>query len=98
MREYWNLVSEIVADPKEAAEYLKQSLEEYEADGNLEAFLLALKTVTTAQGGVSQLASKTGLNRQSLYRTLSKQGNPRLNTLHIILNSLGYKLSIEPLD
>ncbi len=97
MREYRSLVSEIVSDPDEAAEYLRQSLEAYEEDGNLDAFLPALKTVAAAQGGISQLPTRTGLNRQSLYRTLSPQGNPRLKTLHTILNTLGYKLSIQPL-
>ncbi len=84
-------------DPNEASEYLKASLDEYEKDGNIEAFLIAIRTVADAQGGITELAKKTELNRQSLYRTLSKNGNPRLKTLDIILNSLGFKLTIEPI-
>ncbi len=61
MRDYRNLVKETMKDPKESAEYLKASLEEYEQDGNIEAFLLAVKTVTDAQGGISELAKKTKL-------------------------------------
>jgi probable addiction module antidote protein len=84
-------------DPQEATEYLRVSLDEYEQDGKLEAFLLALRSVVEAQGGMTEFARKTCLNRQSLYKTLSKQGNPRLHTLHIILHALGLKLSIEPM-
>jgi len=85
-------------DPNEASEYLKASLNEYEKDGNIEAFLIAIRTVADAQGGIAELARKTELNRQSLYRTLSKNGNPRLKTLDIILNSLGFKLTVEPIS
>lgn len=98
MRNYREFVRETMQDSLEAAEYLKASLDEYENDGNLDAFLLAIRTVTEAQGGISELARKTSLNRQHLYRTLSKNGNPRLNTLHIILHALGCKLSIEPVS
>ena len=98
MRNYRNFVKETMRDPKEASEYLKASLDEYEKDGNIEAFLIAIRTVADAQGGITELARKTELNRQSLYRTLSKNGNPRLKTLDIILNSLGFKLTIEPIS
>ena len=98
MRSYDEYIKETMKDPQEAAAYLKASLEEYEHDDNLEAFLLAIRTVVEAQGGITQLARTTELNRQHLYRTLSTQGNPRLKTLHTILHSLGFKLSIEPLS
>jgi probable addiction module antidote protein len=96
MRSYRELVTQTVQDPGEASAYLKASLDDYEQDGNLEAFLLALRTVIEAQGGMTELARKTSLNRQNLYRTLSKNGNPRLQTLHEILHAIGLKLSIEP--
>ncbi len=98
MRPYRNLVKETMKDLNEATEYLKASLEEYEQDGNIEAFLLAIKTVTDAQGGISELAKRTKLNRQSLYRTLSANGNPKLKTLDTILHSLGFKLTVEPIS
>jgi len=82
-------------DPREARAYLNVALEEYEKDHNTEAFLLALRDVTEAQGGLSNLAKKTKLNRQNLYRVLSDQGNPRLDTLGVIINGLGLRLSIE---
>lgn len=98
MRSYRELVTQTVQDPGEASAYLKASLDDYERDGNLEAFLLALRTVIEAQGGMTELARKTSLNRQNLYRALSKNGNPRIQTLHEILHAIGLKLSIEPMS
>ena len=97
MRDYRDFVLEKMKDPQEAAEYLRHSLDEYVKDGNTEAFLLAVRTVAEAQGGMTKLSRHAELNRQTLYRTLSKKGNPRINTLRSILNSLGFRLSIEPL-
>lgn len=95
MRTYREFIQDTMRDPQEATEYLRVSSDAYEQDGNLEAFLLALRSVVEAQGGMTEFARKTSLNRQSLYKTLSQQGNLRLHTLHTILHGLGLKLSIE---
>ncbi len=97
MRTYREFIQDTMQDPQEATEYLRVSLDEYEQDGNLEAFLLALRSVVEAQGGMTEFARKAAFNRQSLYKTLSQHGNPRLQTLHTILHALGLKLSIEPM-
>src|SRR3990167_2881551 len=82
-------------DKKEAATYLQVSLEEYQKDGDLEAFLLALRYVAEAQGGIGQLSKKTHLNRESLYKTLSKNGNPKLQTIALLLKGLGFEFLIK---
>lgn len=79
-------------DPAEASAYLQAALD----DGDPKVFLLALKNVTLALGGVGQLAKKSKLSRESLYRTLSKKGNPELTTLHSILENLGFEITIRP--
>lgn len=89
---------EFLNDPERARIYLETALEEYEQDENAEAFLLALRDVAEAQGGLGKLAQRTGLNRGHIYQTLSNQGNPRLNTLGKILRDLGFRLSIQPLE
>jgi probable addiction module antidote protein len=83
-------------DPKEASAYLNVALEEYKKDNDSEAFLLALRDVAEACGGLSSLSEKTKLNRQNLYKVLSSKGNPRLQTFGNILNGLGFQLSITP--
>lgn len=80
---------------KEAAAYLQVALEEYQRDDNLEAFLMALRHVAEAQGGISKLSKKTHLNRESLYKTLSSKGNPKLYTIGILLKGLGFEFSIR---
>jgi probable addiction module antidote protein len=84
-----------LTDPQEAEAYLNVALEEYQEDGDSEMFLLALKNVAQAQGGMSKLAGKTKLNRQHLYHALSAKGNPSLATLTEIIHKLGFQLSIQ---
>ncbi len=74
-----------------AAGYLTASFDEGE-----EAFLLALKDVAEARGGIGSLAKTTALNREGLYAVLSKNGNPRLSTLSAIMDALGMKLEFSP--
>ncbi|MES2217615.1 MAG: addiction module antidote protein [Pseudomonadota bacterium] len=80
---------------KEAATYLQVALEEYQNDGDFEAFLLALRYVAEAQGGITKLSKKTHLNRESLYKTLSSKGNPKLQTIGIVLKGLGFEFFIK---
>ena len=77
-------------DPIEAAEYLNAALEENSND----LFLLALRNVAEAHG-MKKLATASQLNRESMYRMLSEQGNPQLSSLTVILKQLGLKLSVE---
>ena len=77
-------------DPREAAAYLNAAIEE----GSQEAFLLALRDVAEAHG-MSDVARKAHLNRESMYRMLSKRGNPRLSSLATLLEELGLRLNVE---
>ena len=45
---------------------------------------------------MSRLAQKTGLSRESLYRSLSAQGNPELATLVKVVDALGLAFDIQP--
>jgi len=80
---------------KAAAAYLQVALQEYQKDGDLKAFLLALRHVAEAQGGLGKLSQKTHLNRVSLYKTLSNKGNPKLQTIGILLKGLGFEFIIK---
>lgn len=89
---------EKLRDPAEAKAYLELALEDLHNEGDREAFLLALRDVTEAQGGVDHLVSKTDLKRASVFKALSEKGNPTLNTLDRVLGGLGLRLSIEPIN
>lgn len=78
-------------DPREAAEYLNACFDDSE-----EVFLLGLRNVVEARGGMSALAKHTKLNRENLYRSLSRKGNPKLSSLSTILEALGIELQFTP--
>lgn len=93
--DYQEWLIKSLKNKKEAATYLQVALEEYQNDDNLEAFLLALRHVAEAQGGLGKLSKNTHLNRESLYKTLSSKGNPKLLTIGILLKGLGFEFSIK---
>lgn len=55
-------------------------------------FLIALRTVAEAQGGLGKLARKVHIRREQLYRTLSPKGNPGLKIMRELLVALGFNL------
>ncbi|MBF8263693.1 MAG: hypothetical protein HW387_1358 [Parachlamydiales bacterium] len=83
-------------DHEEAAAYLsaawEQTLEGDEESYTL--FLVALRNVAEAQGGLGSLARKTHIRREQLYRILSPRGNPGLKKIGVLLTSLGFVLKI----
>jgi probable addiction module antidote protein len=91
-RPYDETRKKILKDPEAAALYLEECLQ----DGNPELFAAALRYVAEAQGGVAKLSKKTRLNREALYRTLSKKGNPRLDTLTKVLAAMGLRIGVVP--
>ena len=97
MRKYRNYEESLkarLADSAYAKAYLAVALEEYEADGNIEAFLLAVRDVADAQGGLSEVQ----LDHQSLHEALSENGSLPFNTMGAILHGLGFRFSIELLE
>jgi probable addiction module antidote protein len=94
---YQDLLIESLKNPEEAIAYLNAILEEFSADDeeSQELLLIGLKNVVQAQGGVAKLSEKTGLGRESLYKTLSSNGNPKLSTLTSIAHGLGFDLEFS---
>lgn len=89
--DYNEYLIESLKEPEEAAGYLNAAL----ADGEIDVFLLALKQVAIAHGGLGQLAETTQKSRNSLYKTLSKNGNPYLESTQKILNAMGFTLTVK---
>lgn len=58
----------------------------------MELFTAALRDVADAHGGMGYLSEATHLNRETLYRTLSKNGNPRLDILYKVLGAMGLRI------
>ena len=70
-------------------EYLNAALEERDPA----FFAKAVGDVARAKG-MTAVAEATGLGRQSLYRALSSDGNPRLDTLFRVLETLDLRLAV----
>jgi probable addiction module antidote protein len=92
-RRYEDSLVESLRDPAEAAAYLNAHLEDEEDDAEA-LFLLALRDVARAYG-VAQLADNAELGRESLYKALRADGNPKLRTLKALLEAMGLKLAVQ---
>jgi len=44
---------------------------------------------------MTHVAEAAGLNRESLYRMLSRRGNPGIHSLKAVLDAVGLRLSVE---
>src|ERR1700690_3679539 len=91
VKNYKEHLLEQLQDSEEAAAYLNAALQ----DEDPHAFLLALRDITEAQGGMVWLAKQSELNRENLYRTLSMRGNPRFFNLLAVLDAFGLELSVR---
>ena len=90
-KKYEENLMESLQNPEEAAAYLNAHLDEEDSE---EMFLLALRDVAKAHG-FSEVAEQADLGRESLYKALSKDGNPKLSTLKSLLKVVGLKLAVE---
>jgi probable addiction module antidote protein len=90
---YEEILLDELKDPTEAAAYLEAAMEESDPA----VFLLALRQVVKARG-MTAVARKARLGRESLYKTLSEDGNPELRTLNRVLHAMGLRLSVAALD
>ena len=77
---------------EDIAAYIEACLEEAPEDAAL--FAAALGDVARASG-MGELAKATGLTREGLYKALSKDGNPRLDTVLKVMHALGLKFTTQ---
>ena len=69
-------------------EYFSQVL----ADGDSEEIIDALGVIARARG-MAEIAAKTGLGRESLYKTFAPGAKPRFDTILKVIRALGLNLS-----
>ena len=85
---------EWLKEPRNAVAYIEAVLEE----GDSKGLMQAVRNVAEARGGIAAVAERAGLSRETLYRTLSKRGNPQLTSLTRILGATGLRLSVSRAD
>jgi len=81
-------ITEHLRTKEEMATYLNVVLEE----GDPSLFVSAVGDIAKARG-MAEIAEKTGVSRESLYRSFRKGGDPKLTTLVGVMKSLGMKLT-----
>jgi len=85
----WDIADHINTK-EDVTAYLEAALEE-----NDTAFLLSVLGDIARSKGMSQIAKDLNLARESLYRSLSQDGNPSFSTVAKVLDNLGFQLSIK---
>ena len=85
-------IHELRANPRFAAEYLRAALED---NDDPKVLLIALRRIAESKGGIAKVAKAAGIERESLYRALSPEGNPRLSTLLAVTKAIGLRLTVE---
>lgn len=59
------------------------------------AFIAKALGVVARAKGMTEIARKTGLSREQLYRSFSEQGNPTLKTTLAVMRALGVELTAK---
>ena len=78
---------------EDIALYMEAVMEEAGDDPDFVAHALGI--VARARG-MSELARKTGLTREGLYKALSGEGNPSFATVTKVADALGLRVSFPP--
>lgn len=71
--------------------YLEASLEENDP----EFFIYALGVAARSKG-MSEISQKTGLGRESLYKSFGEGKHPRFETVYKVINALGLEFRLQP--
>ncbi len=85
----WRL-EDYISTEEDILAHIQVAIEE-----NNPEFLADILGIAAKKRGMSKVARSTGLNRESLYKSLSVNGNPELSTLMKILPALGLHMKIE---
>lgn len=83
------VIEMIRSDKKFAETYLHTAFKELDEEGGEAVFLIALRHIVEARGGMADVSTRTGLSRESLYRALSPKGNPTIRTIKKVIHATG---------
>jgi probable addiction module antidote protein len=75
-------------------EMIEGYLEEILKDGDPKLILSALNDIAKAKG-MSKIAEKSGLGRESMYKALKPDAKPRFETIMKIIRAMGFTLSVQ---
>lgn len=81
-------ITQYLTDDEAIAEYLSDALE----TNDLAYISHAIGEVARAKG-MTNIAKKSGVKREALYRSLSENGKPQFSTILAVLSALDIKLT-----
>ena len=84
-------VSEYLETEEDIAAYLNAVMEE----GDLALLQAAIGDIAKARG-MTSIAREAGVGRESLYKSLSANGNPSFQTIAKVADALGLQVSFQP--
>ena len=87
----WDVQDQLLSGQDQTA-YLQAATEYGESDFTLDA----IGQIARAQG-LSEIATKLGVSRSGLYKSLGENGNPSFAVINDLLKELGYRIEIVPL-
>jgi probable addiction module antidote protein len=92
-KSYDDSLTAALTDPDEAAAYIDAVMELEDAG----ALLVALRQVAKAHG-MAEVARRADVGDKTLFRALSENGNPTLDTVTKVLHAVGLRLSVASLQ
>ena len=92
----FDIVKELKTD-SDINNFISAFIKEAEETDSLEQIPYALGIAARAKG-MLKTANEVGVNREQLYKSLSKTGNPSFKTIFKVAKSLGYKINFEPIE
>lgn len=84
----------IKGDAEQARTYLNEGFNTYHENKEIVHFLLVIRTLIEASGGLDLVAKKAGMNPESLIKALSGDDMPAFGDMAAILRGLGYYISL----
>ena len=86
------MYSKTPADPDQIHTYLKEAIEK----GGSQALIIALGNLIR-DVGMTEMARRTNLSRQSLYKSFAPNKTPKFDTVKKVIEALGYRLTVYKL-
>lgn len=80
-----------LVDDEEITAFMADAFETGDA-----AYIAQALGIVARAKGMSEIARKTGLSREQLYRSFSDRGNPTLKTTLAVMRALGADLTARP--
>lgn len=83
--------AEYLTTPRALAIYMSEALETGDA-----AYITHALGVVARAKGMAEIARRTGLGRESLYKALREGGNPEFTTVIKVMRALGLSMTAKP--